>query len=156
MFVQYPHVYMTSRNIPSPVYFNGDTFVKISIVKMECVIKQFAVESTIVLAHFLLYGNGSIFVWVSSPDIPEISDFHAAVPDKYSYIPAVTTKVGEMESTGRLLALKLAKKLQVPVIVSWNIEVYSPEIVSSIEHRLFEEIKSAKTRTVTHSPVVGA
>lgn len=123
---------------------------------MECVIRQISSDSAEVIAHFLLYPNGSIFVWVCAPDAPLISDFHAAVPDKFSNVPAVSTKIGELESTGRFLSLKLAKKLNAPAIVSWNCDAQSAESVSAIEARLFEEIKKIKANRVSHSPVVGA
>lgn len=123
---------------------------------MECAIRQFSSDSTEVVAHFLIYPNGSVFVWVFSADAPFISDFHAATPDKFSNVPAVTTKLGELESTGRFLSLKLAKKLKTPVMVSWSLDDRSPESVATIEARLFEEIKTLQGSRVSRSSVVGA
>lgn len=85
-----------------------------------------------------------------------MEDFHTAVPSTFSSIPSVSTKVGEIESTGRSLALKLAKKLQVPVIVSWNLESDSPELVATVEASLFKEIKIIQANRSSCSPVIGA
>jgi len=85
-----------------------------------------------------------------------VPDFHTAVPSQFSSIPSVSTKVGELESTGRTLALKLAKKLNVPVIVSWNLESDSPEIIAAVETSLFKEIKIIQAKRSSHSPVIGA
>jgi len=86
-----------------------------------------------------------------------VNDFHAAVPSKFSSIPSVSTKVGDLESTGRSLSLKLAKKLQVPVVVSWNLDANSADVIAAVEASLFTEIKTIQAnRSISRSPVVGA
>ena len=132
---------MHSKNIP---------------IAMECIIRTISTDSAEVVAHFLVYPNGSVFVWVFGADDPSINDFHTAVPSKFSSVPSVSTKIGELESTGRALALKLTTKFQVPMVVSWNIDNHSPAVISAVETSLFHEIKNIQSNRVSRSPVVGA
>jgi hypothetical protein len=106
-----------------------------------------------------LYPNSSVFIWVSHTAEVDFNDFHAAVPDKYARIPAVSTRIGDSDSTGKYLAIKLTKKLNVPVVVSWSLPdtLGSSEIRTTIENQIFQDIKDISSKKQKPSPsVIGA
>jgi len=128
---------------------------------MECVINTVNTDTGDIVIHYLFYPNGSVFLWVFYASDPDFRDFHTAVPDKYSSIPAISTRIGETDSTGRFLAMKLSKKMGVPIIVSWSLPETvdaSDQVALAVESRIFQDIKSKSSSSVSkHSPaVVGA
>lgn len=92
------------------------------------------------LVHYVVYPNSSVFVWVTSANELDLDDLHIAVPDKFGRLPALTTRIGDQDSRGRFVALRLSKKLNIPVIVSWSL----PESVDSdslIESGIVNELQ---------------
>ena len=119
---------------------------------MDCFTEVLATNTAEVLLHFLIYPNKSVFVWVSPTSSIQFDDFHVAVPDQFSNLPAVTSKLGENDSVGRHVALRLSKKLQVPVIVSWSLPEELGVDGGPIESKIFSAIQHR-----SHNPaVVGA
>lgn len=115
------------------------TALKIS--KMETFVEKVTSGVGDVILHIIKYPNGSIFVWVTPEANPQFEDFHVATPTDFSSIPAVTTRIGDSESTGRFVALRLSKRLGVPVVVSWSLGDVVADEFSAIESEVFSILK---------------
>ena len=109
--------------------------------QMDCFSETVSTSLGDVLLHYLVYPNGSVFVWVSAAASTEFDDFHVAVPDKFSSLPAVSSRMGGYESSGRNVALRLSKKLQLPVIVSWSVPAEFEADTNLIESRIFSYMR---------------
>jgi hypothetical protein len=122
---------------------------------MDCVIKTVHTDAGDLTVHYLFYPNGSVFLWIFHNIEIDFSDFHTAVPDKYGSIPAISSRIGDSDSPGKYLAMKLSKKLNVPVVVSWSLpdSLASTEMANEVESRIFQDIRDISK----HSPsVLGA
>ena len=121
----------------------------LKIFRMQTFIEKVTTELGDVVVHAIAYPNRSIFLWVTFSEGPVFGDFHFAVQTEFSSIPAVSTRLGDAESTGRSVAIRLSKKLGVPVIVSWNLpEDFSSETQVSVESRVFSILKSRSSPSV--------
>ena len=96
-----------------------------------------------VLVHAISYPNRSLFLWIASSENPDFDDFHMATQTEFSSIPAVTTRLGDAESTGRNVALRLSKKLGVPVVVSWSLPDGFADVFASVESQVFSILKKS-------------
>lgn len=113
---------------------------------MECIISDVNGGITI---HTLVYASGSVFVWISDPKDVALDDFHIATPDKYSKLPALSSRMGDTESRGRGLALRITKRFGIQCIVSWCIGDQASiggDIVKSVESKVFEVVESAQQK----------
>lgn len=119
------------------------------IFRMQTFIEKVSTELGDVIVHVIEYPNRSLFLWVTLSESPVFGDFHFAVQTEFSSIPAVTTRLGDAESTGRSVALRLSKKLGVPVIVSWNVsDDFTSEAAVSVESRVFSVLKNRTSPSV--------
>ena len=120
---------------------------------MDCFSRILSTTTGDVLLHYLIYPNKSVFVWASLTVSLDFDDFHVAVPDQFSQLPAVTSRMGGEASLGRSIAVRLSKKLERPVIVSWSIPEDIPIDASAIESEIFKDIRERRSRSPS---VVGA
>lgn len=93
-----------------------------------------------VLLNIVSYPNGSHFVWISRLDAPEFDDFHIASITEFSDIPSVSTRLGETDSLGRALSIKLARRFHVPSVVSWSLGVEFESVSQVVEKEVFRAI----------------
>ena len=120
-------------------------FAKSRISRMDCFSRTLSTPTGDVFLHYLVYPNQSVFVWVSLANELEFDDFHVAVPDQFSSLPAVTSRMGGDASVGRNVALRLSKKLACPVIVSWSLPDELPIDASGIETEIFSDIRQRRS-----------
>ena len=121
---------------------------------MDCFSRTITSSVGPVLTNFIIYGNGTIFIWVSDARSPVFDDFHVASPDKFGSLPSVTSKLGEMESPGRNFSLRLSKRFEIPCLVSWSLSAeVQPDVVREIEGEISQVItqrKSSSSTVVSH------
>ena len=75
-------------------------------------------------------------------------DFHAAALTEYSDVPSVSTRLGETDSLGRTLSMKLARRFKLPTIVSWSLPGEFDDFSSTIEREVISAILEKKPRSV--------
>ncbi len=112
----------------------------------------FSTSAGEICVNVLTYSNASIFVWVGIPGDVRFDDFHASAPSEYSEIPPVSTRLGETDSPGRALSLKLAKRFRSPVMISWCV----PDEFMSASAEIEDRILSIVGRTSRQAALVGA
>lgn len=115
---------------------------------MECFAKTLETDSGEILLHFIRYPNNSMFVWVSRACSPEFDEFHVASPTMFSDVPAVSTRLGDAESRGRSVALRISKRIRVPVIVSWSIPEEYSAVFGLVEAEIFANLSSSRSPSV--------
>lgn len=124
---------------------------------MECIIRHVDTAAGSVVIHTLVYPSGGVFVWILSAKDIALDDFHIATPDKYSKLPAMSSRMGDTESRGRGLALRISKKFGIQSIISWCIGDASSiggEGVKAVEASIFDTIHSVVSK-VSGSPQLG-
>ncbi len=126
---------------------------------MECIIDRVETSAGDVIVHTLVYPSRSVIVWILSSRGASLDDLHIASPDKYSKLPALSSRMGDTESRGRGLALRISKKFGIQCIVSWCLGdegAVGGEIVKSVENKVFDTIQSLEAKKVrTTDPLVG-
>lgn len=111
---------------------------------MEAQSETIATDSGEVLIHMISYPNGSIFAWITLASDPKMDDFHISAITAFSEVPSVSTRLGETDSIGRSLSLKLARRLKAPCIVSWSLpsefEAHSIQVETAV-FRIAQNVK---------------
>lgn len=111
-------------------------------------------EAGDILLHFIDYPNGSIFVWATTVQDLSFDDFHVAVPDKFARLPAVSTRMGDTDSIGRFVALRLSQRLKTPVVVSWSLPGFTGgEGAQFVEAEILKEISFRRPELVNPAAV---
>jgi hypothetical protein len=112
---------------------------------MECIINKVSTSAGDAIIHCNVYPNGSVFLWVFSAGQVSAEDLHIATPDKYSALLALSSRIGDSESRGRGLALRLTKKMGIQCVVSWNIDAsVASDVVSTIESEMFNTVERVR------------
>lgn len=117
--------------------------------KMESFHRVLPTDTGNFLLHYIIYPNGTVFVWVADNKEISFDDFHVAVPDKFGSLPALSTRLGETDSRGRFTALRLSKRLGVQAVVSWSID-QNDETSRLIENEILKDILQNRP----HAPVL--
>jgi hypothetical protein len=126
-------------------YFHREEFTDSSANNfMEVKSEVVPTDKGDVLVHLISYPNGSAFIWITLTSDPRFDDFHAAATTAFSDVPSVTTRLGETDSIGRTLSLKLAHRLKAPCIVSWSLPVEFEDKSLQIEKAILAFAQNVK------------
>ena len=85
-----------------------------------------------------------IVLWIGMDNDPTFKDLSLAMSTAYEKSPTSVKIMGDTSSlTSSTLAVRLSKRIQKPVFVSFNISENNQEMFTGIEERLLEEIMLA-------------
>lgn len=114
---------------------------------MDAIARTVSTELGEVLVNVFIYPNTSLLVWVSRVGEYSLDDFHAAAMTEYSEIPSVTTRLGESDSVGRSLSMKLTKRYGAPVMVSWSLGSEFEAVSVEIQKEICLAVDEKRTRS---------